>query len=234
MSNPNDPFPVPPEGAPHSSQPPYAGPPQHGAPPYQSPYGGPPPHQPYGGLPQPPYGPPSAGNSKVLIWVIASLGLVIVIGAVLIVSGAFSGGNDGSTASPKVRSAQEQESIDYLRNVADSRMKESSYSSNSTSGYGSGDLTARVGDVAEAMHAQTPTQAGPLTIRNVRQVNGTGLEVNAEIPRSMSPSEFPFLERELLPNICASPAGALARQGATVTVNITESSGYRHPMRVSC
>lgn len=99
MSNPNDPFPVPPEGAPHSGQAPYAGQPPHVAPPYQPPYGGPPPQQPYGGPPQPPYGPPPAGNTKVLIWVIAGLGLVIIVGAILILTGAFEGRRSGSGSS---------------------------------------------------------------------------------------------------------------------------------------
>lgn len=111
MNNPNDPFAVPPEGAPipgrpapapaaghpaPSPQPPMSPPPYAGPPPLP-PYGGPPHQPPYAGPPsQPPHGAPPKNNSTLLIGIIAALALVIAVGATLFFTGVI-GGQGGGT-----------------------------------------------------------------------------------------------------------------------------------------
>lgn len=126
MSNPSDPFPVPPEGAPvagHPPQPPapgYPSPPPHQAPPPyaghspQPPYGAPPPQPPYGGPPQPPpYGAPSRNNSTLLIGVIATLALIIAVGATLFFTGVI-GGSDNPAVSPSSSTTTVTNTGEYL------------------------------------------------------------------------------------------------------------------------
>lgn len=95
MSNPNDPFPVPPEGAP-PHQPQGGVPPQPHHPP-QPPLGGPQP--PYGGPPQPPYPGQPRGNNKLLLGIIAGLLLIIIVGAGLYFAGVFGGKGSAPSSS---------------------------------------------------------------------------------------------------------------------------------------